>query len=139
MSGPLTVMPSNNTGATVRALADRFPGRLAHLISPGGWRVPLLPYALDNGAFGAFVRQEPFDGEAFLGLCDRARRYTQHEPEGASGAPGEAEAVLEQLIAEQKAEEEQDTTFDEDPDGTDDGRVLSQLEDGGGDDEDEED
>lgn len=73
----LTVMPSNNTGATVRDLADRFPGRLAHLISPGGWRAPLLPYALDNGAFGAFVRQAPFDGEAFLGLCDRARAHGQ--------------------------------------------------------------
>jgi len=35
----MVVMPSNNTGATVRSLADRFPGRLAHLIAPGGWRV----------------------------------------------------------------------------------------------------
>ncbi len=77
MSEKLVVMPSNNTGAVVRDLADRFPGRLAHLISPGGWRQPLLPYALDNGAFGAFIKQQPFDGEAFLGLLDKARIHEQ--------------------------------------------------------------
>lgn len=75
MTDALVVMPSNNTGATVRSLADRFPGRLAHLIAPGGWRVPILPYALDNGAFTSYLRQQPFDDEAFLTLCDRARAF----------------------------------------------------------------
>jgi hypothetical protein len=50
----MRVMLSNNTGRKVRDLAERFPGRLAHLFAPGGERAPFLPYALDNGAFGVF-------------------------------------------------------------------------------------
>jgi hypothetical protein len=68
----LTVMPSNNTGSVVRDLAARFPGRLAHLIGPGGWRKPFMPYALDNGAFGAWVAKTPFDEDAFGYLLAQA-------------------------------------------------------------------
>lgn len=68
-------MPSNNTGSRVRELAIRFPGRLAHLISPGGWRTPFLDYALDNGAFKAFARGTPFDEDAFDNLRNRARNH----------------------------------------------------------------
>lgn len=70
---PLTVMPSNNTGSKVRALADRFPGRVANLIAPGGWRnaPPGMAYALDNGAFGCWTAGKPFDSEAFYAFLDR--------------------------------------------------------------------
>lgn len=65
-------MPSNNTGSVVRDLAERHPGQLGHLMSPDGWRAPFMPYALDNGAFGAWRRGDRFRQVEFLGLCDRA-------------------------------------------------------------------
>jgi len=86
---PLVVMPSNNTGATVRSIAQRFPGRLAHLIGPGGWRTPFLPYALDNGAFGAWASGTPFNEDAFCELLARAQCH-----EEASRAGGSCEAPL---------------------------------------------
>jgi hypothetical protein len=50
----MIIMPSNNTGARMRELLQRFPGQLAHLMGPerGGWRTPLADFALDNGAYG---------------------------------------------------------------------------------------
>lgn len=71
----LVVMTSNNTGHVVRSLAERFPGRLAHLISPGGWRRPFLPYALDNGAFGAYTRGLPFDEATFRAFLRAVERF----------------------------------------------------------------
>lgn len=68
-------MPSNATGARMRSLAERFPGRLAHLISPGGWRTPFLPYALDNGAYSSYLSGEPFNVNAFADLIERARHH----------------------------------------------------------------
>ena len=62
----MIIMPANNTGYKVCDLAERFPSRIAHLISPEGWRTPFLPYALDNGAFSAFIRKTPFDAAAYL-------------------------------------------------------------------------
>lgn len=49
------VMPANSTGVRTGYLAGLFPGRIGHLFSPGGQRGPynFIPYALDNGAFGA--------------------------------------------------------------------------------------
>lgn len=71
------MMPSNNTGAELRRMAARYPGRLAHLIGPGGWRRPVLPYALDNGAFGAFVAGTSFDADAFDRLVTRASMHDE--------------------------------------------------------------
>jgi len=50
-------MVSNATGMEVGLLAGRYPGRIGHLFSPGGQRGPWmeLPYALDNGAWGAHL------------------------------------------------------------------------------------
>jgi hypothetical protein len=51
------VMVSNATGIEVGLLAGQYPGRIGHLFSPGGQRGPWreLPYALDNGAWGAHL------------------------------------------------------------------------------------
>jgi hypothetical protein len=68
----LVVMPTNNTGAKVRDLYDRFPGRIGHLMSPLGWRKPWGTYALDNGAFGAWKNQTRWRRTDFLDLCEKA-------------------------------------------------------------------
>ncbi len=52
----MIVMPANHTGLRTGILVGRYPGRLAHLFSPGSQRGPFGPdmeYALDNGVFGA--------------------------------------------------------------------------------------
>ena len=69
------VMPSNNTSALVRQLGRLFPGRMGQLIGPGGWREPshYLPYALDNGAFGAFTKGTGWDADAFVALLEKAK------------------------------------------------------------------
>lgn len=68
-------MPSNNTSALVRQLGRLFPGNMGLLIGPGGWREPshYLPYALDNGAFGAWTKKVKWDAEAFIALLDKAK------------------------------------------------------------------
>lgn len=69
----MIVMPANNGGLVVGWLAGRFPGRIGHLYSPGGlarthaW----LPFALDNGAFSAWINKTAWDEAAFLGMLDR--------------------------------------------------------------------
>lgn len=68
----MIVMLSNSTGATTRELFDRFPGRIAHLMSPDGWRKPWGEYALDNGAFPAFTNGTPWDAAIFRRLCEKA-------------------------------------------------------------------
>ncbi len=69
------VMPSNNTSALVRQLGRLFPGRMGNLIGPGGWRDPshYLPYALDNGAFGAFTKKVEWEPAPFVDLLERAK------------------------------------------------------------------
>jgi hypothetical protein len=51
------VMVSNASGMDVGLMAGKYPGALGHLFSPGGQRGPWaeMPYALDNGAWGAFL------------------------------------------------------------------------------------
>lgn len=67
-------MPSNNTGVAVRALFDRFPGKIGHLMSPDGWREPWGEYALDNGAFTAWKNGERWKRVGFLELVEKAVR-----------------------------------------------------------------
>lgn len=62
----MIVMPSNSGRWNVHYWQGKYGG-LAHLYSPGGARGPFphLPYALDNGAYGAMKNNKPFDDEAF--------------------------------------------------------------------------
>ena len=70
------VMPSNNSGLAIGRLVGMFPKRLGWLIGPGGWRQPpsWMPYALDNGAFGAWEKKQEWNQHAFIELLDRARK-----------------------------------------------------------------
>lgn len=63
----MIVMPSNNTGSVLRAMAVKHPGRLALLISPGGYRTPPegMDIALDNAAFSAHITGIPWCGLRF--------------------------------------------------------------------------
>jgi hypothetical protein len=72
------VMPGDNTGLRVGYLAGRFPGRIGHLYSPRPGRVPtgpydFLPFALDNGAFRAYVSGAPWDEDGWLKTLAWAR------------------------------------------------------------------
>ncbi len=59
----MIVMPANSTGIHCGYLAGRYPGLLGHLYSPGAQTgpYPWMPYALDNGAFGAFTSQRAWN------------------------------------------------------------------------------
>jgi hypothetical protein len=71
----MRVLLSNYCGAEIGYLAARYPGALGHLYSPGQQCGPwkFLPYALDNGAFPAFLRGKPFDVGAWRELLAWAR------------------------------------------------------------------
>lgn len=60
----------------MRRIRACFPGMLQSLFPPGGWSTPEMPYALDNGAFGAYRSGRPWDEKAFLALCDRAAAHS---------------------------------------------------------------
>lgn len=67
----MMVMPANNSGAWVGYLAGRYDGGIGHLYSPGAeplapW--PFLPYALDNGAYGAYTNKTEWDVSAWRAL-----------------------------------------------------------------------
>lgn len=74
----MIVMPANNCKAEVHYWQGKYGG-LGHLYAPGGERGPYghMPYALDNGAFGAFMREEEFDAVAFCGLLEWAKGQEQ--------------------------------------------------------------
>lgn len=75
----MLVMPSNNNGIQIGHLAGKYPGKLGHLYSPGGQRGPyrFMPYALDNGAYGAFMRNEKWNSKAWLDLLHWAKMSGQ--------------------------------------------------------------
>jgi hypothetical protein len=66
----MLVMVSNATGIEVGLLAGKHPGRIGHLFSPGGQRGPWMeiPYALDNGAWPAFLNHEEWSEEEWMAL-----------------------------------------------------------------------
>lgn len=72
------VMPSNNSGIQVGYLCGKYPKRLGWLMSPDGWRKPpsWMPYALDNGAYGAWVNKKEWDEHKFFDLLEKARNST---------------------------------------------------------------
>ena len=75
----MMVMLTNNTKADVHYLAGKYEGLVGHLYGLGGFRGPYrwLPYALDNGAFPAWVNGEPWDRDGFLALVARAAKSGQ--------------------------------------------------------------
>lgn len=73
----MKVMPSNNSGMQIGYLAGKFQNRLAWLISPDGWRKApsWMPYALDNGAFGAWINNRKWDEGEFCAMLEKARAH----------------------------------------------------------------
>jgi hypothetical protein len=69
------LMPASNTSAIVRSLGRLWPGRMGLLIGTDDWKnpPPYLPYALDNGAFAAWRKKEPWDEAKFFRLLDKAK------------------------------------------------------------------
>lgn len=74
----MIVMPSNNSGLQVGYLCHKYPNRIGWLVGPGGWRKPpsWMPYALDNGAYGAWEKKHEWNEHAFIELLEKARRCT---------------------------------------------------------------
>jgi hypothetical protein len=68
----MTIMPSNNTGFEAGRLFGMFPDRLAHLHSCERIAEPKLgiPWALDNGVFGAFTQQREWSEEPLYRFLD---------------------------------------------------------------------
>lgn len=64
------VMISNATGFEAGLLAGLYPGKVGHLFSPGGQRGPWaeVPYALDNGAWPAFLHGKEWDADEWRAL-----------------------------------------------------------------------
>ena len=69
----MIVMPANSNKLIVGYLAGKYPGRLGHLYSPGGFRgpYPFLPFGIDNGRFPCWQTQRVWDEGSFIGLLDR--------------------------------------------------------------------
>lgn len=68
----MIVMPSNNTCWLVHYWAGKY-GHLGHLYGPSRVErpAPHLPYALDNGAYGAFTNGIPWDASRFIAHVER--------------------------------------------------------------------
>ena len=63
----MIVMPSSNTGFEAGYLAGKYPGRIAHLHCGEFRKEPKhgVPWALDNGVFGAWKSGKEWDQEPF--------------------------------------------------------------------------
>jgi len=68
----MIVMPSNNTGFDAGLLFGRYPGRLAHLPSVDRQVEPRqgIPWALDNGVFGAWSGGKEWSEEPLYRYLD---------------------------------------------------------------------
>ena len=68
------IMPTNWAALIVGYWCGKYPGAIGHLYSPGGFRTPVewLPYALDNGAWGAHLNGKPWDEALWLDHLRRA-------------------------------------------------------------------
>lgn len=71
------VMPANNSSAIVHYWAGKHDGKLGWLIGPAHFRKckfrPWMPYACDNDAYTAFVKQQPWDEPQFFAMLDFCR------------------------------------------------------------------
>jgi hypothetical protein len=71
----LMLMVANQSRPEFHWAAGAYPGRIGHLYSPAGrGDYPWMPYALDNGAFGAWKNGTKFDESEFLQHLDWAAR-----------------------------------------------------------------
>ncbi len=77
ISHRMVVMPSNNSGIRIGRLWGRHGDRIAWLLGPGGWRCPPvgLPFALDNGAFGAWSKGQEWSAEGWLTLMTTVGKH----------------------------------------------------------------
>lgn len=68
----MIVMPSNNTGFEAGYLAGKFPGKIGHLHSVDAPREPKtgIPWALDNGVFGAWQAGREWSEEPLYRYLD---------------------------------------------------------------------
>ena len=69
----MLVMPSNNSGFHCGFIAGSYPGRLGWLLNTDSWRQgpnQLIPWALDNGAYAAWVQKRPWNEKAFYDRLD---------------------------------------------------------------------
>jgi hypothetical protein len=68
----MIIMPSNNTGFDAGRLFGMFPNRMAHLHNPDSIREPKqgIPWALDNGVFGAFTSGKEWNEEPLYQFMD---------------------------------------------------------------------
>lgn len=66
----MMIMVSNQTGVEVGILTMKYPGWIGHLFSPGGQRGPWpeIPYALDNGAWPAYLNGEEWSEAEWMAL-----------------------------------------------------------------------
>ncbi len=88
----MMVMVANNSGGMVHMLAGKYPQKIGWLLSPGGWAEPRawLPYAIDNGKFSAWGREQKFGGsgdsksqwseKAYFELLDRCQ-LSRYKPD----------------------------------------------------------
>lgn len=72
----MMVMPSNSSGLAIGRLVGMYPKRIGWLMSPDGWRQPpsWMPYAIDNGAFGAWKNGTEWDERGFIYLLERTQK-----------------------------------------------------------------
>ena len=68
----MIVMPSNNTGFAAGFLFGKHPGRLGHLHSVESPREPVqgIPWAMDNGVFGAWSSGKQWSEEPLYRYLD---------------------------------------------------------------------
>ena len=71
--GSMVVMPSNCVGFNAGFLFGQYPDRLAHLHSVDRLAEPIqgIPWALDNGVFGAFSTGKEWSEEPLYRFLDR--------------------------------------------------------------------
>ncbi len=64
----MMVMPADNSGFLVGWLAATYPGRMGWLLNATCWRQnprPEMPWAMDNGAFGAWAQKREWNEAEF--------------------------------------------------------------------------
>ena len=64
----------DNTGFMCGWIAGKYDGRIGRMFSPPRWYTPagVIPYVLDNGAYGAWTNQSEWDEGAFYCMLAKA-------------------------------------------------------------------